>query len=162
MRTAKSNGALTIGIANNADTPLLSEAEHAIFLQTGAEPIAGSTRMNAGTSQRITLNLLSTLLMIRLGRVYRGLMVDVQAANLKVTKRKEDMLSYLTGSGRDEILRALEIADGSVKVAALLLRGCDIETAHKILADAGGRLRTAIDLLPVDGGKPAARQQRSS
>src|SRR2546423_2115173 len=73
VREAKRCGALTIGIANNRDTPLLRETEHPIFLDTGAEPIAGSTRMNAGTAQRITLTLLSSLLMIRLGRIYRGL-----------------------------------------------------------------------------------------
>src|SRR5437660_5910462 len=70
LREAKRCGALTIGIANNRDTPLLREADHPIFLDTGAEPIAGSTRMNAGTAQRIALTLLSSLLMIRLGRVY--------------------------------------------------------------------------------------------
>src|SRR3979490_1870327 len=70
LRDAKKKGALTIGIANNAGTPLLADAHHPILLQTGAEPIAGSTRMKAGTAQRITLSLLSSLLMIRLGRVY--------------------------------------------------------------------------------------------
>ncbi|TMJ64864.1 MAG: N-acetylmuramic acid 6-phosphate etherase, partial [Alphaproteobacteria bacterium] len=77
LREAKGRGALTIAIANNRDTPLLAEAEHAIWLDTGPEPIAGSTRMKAGTAQRIALNLLSSLVMIRLGRVYRGLMVDL-------------------------------------------------------------------------------------
>ena len=67
LREAEARGALTIGIANNPDTPLLAEADHPILLDTGPEPIAGSTRMKAGTAQRITLNLLSSLLMIRLG-----------------------------------------------------------------------------------------------
>jgi N-acetylmuramic acid 6-phosphate etherase len=142
---------MTVGIANNPDTPLLAAAQFPILLRTGAEPIAGSTRMNAGTAQRITLNLLSTLLMIRLGRVYRGLMVDVQAVNVKITKRKEDMLAYLTGGSREEICRALEDADGSVKVAVLLLRGCDVSTARQMLADAGGRLRLAVARLTAAG-----------
>ena len=73
MREARRRGCLTIGIANNAGTPLLLDADHPILLATGPEPIAGSTRMNAGTAQRITLNLLSTLVMIRLGRIYRGM-----------------------------------------------------------------------------------------
>jgi N-acetylmuramic acid 6-phosphate etherase len=162
MRAAKRSGALTIGIANNADTPLLSETEHAIFLQTGAEPIAGSTRMNAGTAQRIALNLLSTLLMIRLGRVYRGLMVEVQAANLKLTKRKEDMLFYLTGAAREQIRGALAQAEGSVKLAVLLLRGCDPETGKKLLADAGGRIRAALDALSLGCGNPALQQRLQS
>jgi N-acetylmuramic acid 6-phosphate etherase len=161
MRAAKRNGALTIGIANNLDTPLLREAEHAIFLQTGAEPIAGSTRMNAGTAQRITLNLLSTLLMIRLGRVYRGLMVEVQAANMKLAKRKEDMLSYLTGRTRPHIQRALAEADGNVKLAVLLLGGCDLETGRKLLTDARGRLRIAVDAMHA-AGRLASRDHKQS
>src|SRR5436190_7169288 len=84
LREARRRGALTVGIANNPDTPLLAEADRPILLATGPEPIAGSTRMNAGTAQRITLNLLSTLVMIRLGRIYRGMMVEVQASNAKL------------------------------------------------------------------------------
>ena len=156
MREAKRLGALTIGIANNPDTPVLLETEQAIFLQTGAEPIAGSTRMNAGTAQRITLNLLSTLVMIRLGRVYRGLMVDVQASNRKLTKRKEAMLVYLTGRNRDDAREAIACANGSVKLAVLLLHGCDLEKARTILAQAGGRLRTAVDLLAGRNGQASA------
>ena len=87
LREAKKRGALTIGVANNPGTPLLREADHAIFLETGPEPIAGSTRMKAGTAQRITLILLSSLVMILLGRVYDGLMVDVQATNRKLIRR---------------------------------------------------------------------------
>lgn len=150
LRGARARGALSIGIANNRDTPLLSEAEHAIFLDTGAEPIAGSTRMNAGTAQRITLSFLSTLVMIRLGRVYRGLMVDVQAANTKLTRRKKDMLVYLTGRSAAEAEAALVQASGSVKLATLLLKGCDLKSAAEILDLAKGRLRTAIDLIPAD------------
>src|SRR5262245_3156189 len=95
LRGAKKAGALTIGVANNAGAPLLLESDHPILLDTGVEPIAGSTRMKAGTAQRITLNLLSSLLMIRLGRVYEGLMVDVQATNRKLAKRSEEMLTHL-------------------------------------------------------------------
>lgn len=146
LREAKRRGALSIGIANNPDTPLLNDAEHAIFLDTGAEPIAGSTRMNAGTAQRITLSLLSTLVMIRLGHVYRGLMVDVQAANTKLTRRKREMLAHLTGRSEAEIEAALVAAKGNVKVAVLLLKGCTLETAHGLLHRAGGQLRAAIDL----------------
>ena len=97
LREAKRRGALTIGIANNRGTPVLDEADQPIFLDTGPEPIAGSTRMNAGTAQRIALNLLSSLLMIRLGRVYKGLMVDVQASNAKLARRREAIVRDLTG-----------------------------------------------------------------
>ncbi len=146
LREAKRRGALSIGIANNRATPLISEAEHSIFLDTGAEPIAGSTRMNAGTAQRITLSLLSTLVMIRLGHVYRGLMVDVQATNSKLTRRKRDMLRHLTGNRPEEIETALVHANGNVKVAVLLLKGCTLETARSALERAGGKLRTAISM----------------
>jgi len=144
LREAKRRGALSIGIANNRDTPLLREAEHGIFLDTGAEPIAGSTRMNAGTAQRITLSLLSTLVMIRLGHVYRGLMVDVQASNTKLTRRKREMLCHLTGSCAEDVEAALARANGNVKLAVLLLNGATLETAHGALARAGGKLRVAL------------------
>src|SRR5262249_30978513 len=89
MREAKQCGAFAIGIANNRSTPLLIEADCPILLETGPEPIAGSTRMKAGTAQRVALNLLSTLVMIRLGRVHEGLMVDVQAVNAKLVGRSQ-------------------------------------------------------------------------
>ena len=144
LRGAKAAGALTIGIANNPGTALLTESDYPIFLDTGAEPIAGSTRMKAGTAQRITLNLLSSLLMIRLGRVYEGLMVDVQASNQKLTKRSEDMLIHLTGKSVEVVREALLRADGSVKLAVLLLQGCTPAEAKKLLDRCGGRLRVAL------------------
>ena len=152
LREAKKRGALTIGIANNPDTAILKEADHAIFLDTGAEPIAGSTRMNAGTAQRITLNVLSSLVMVLLGRVYDGLMVDLQAVNDKLVKRSQRILTKLTGHGADDARAALALADGNLKVAVLLLHGCDLNEANEVLHRAGGQLRAALGLL----GKPAA------
>jgi N-acetylmuramic acid 6-phosphate etherase len=154
LREAKRAGALAIGIANNAGTPLLAEAEHPILLDTGPEPIAGSTRMNAGTAQRIALNLLSSLLMIRLGRVYKGLMVDVQASNAKLARRRERIVRSLTGRSGEEVRDALARANGNIKVAVLLLDGCDLEAARAALDRAGGRLRAAIGLLAE---RPARR-----
>jgi N-acetylmuramic acid 6-phosphate etherase len=147
LREAKARGALTVGIANNRDTPLLSEAEHAIWLETGAEPIAGSTRMKAGTAQRIALNLLSSLVMIRLGRVYQGLMVDLTAVNSKLVRRSEKILLELSGRSRGEVHQALHNASGNVKVALLLLEGCDLNEATRTLDRAGGQLRTAKALI---------------
>lgn len=144
LREAKKSAALTIGIANNQGTALLEEADHPIWLDTGSEPIAGSTRMKAGTAQRIALNLLSSLVMIMLGRVYEGLMVDVQAVNKKLVRRSETMLQRLTGRSREEVRAALGKADGSVKLAVLLLQGCDPAQATTLLDRAGGRLRTAL------------------
>jgi N-acetylmuramic acid 6-phosphate etherase len=144
LTEARARGALTVGIANNPDTPLLDQAECPILLETGSEPIAGSTRMKAGTAQRIALNLLSSLVMIRLGRVYGGLMVDVQAANAKLARRSQSMLRHLTGRSREDICAALASAGGSVKLAALLLKGCDLAEAKTLLERAGGQLRVAL------------------
>ena len=161
LREAKRLGALTIGIANNDGTPLLGEAEHPILLETGPEPIAGSTRMNAGTAQRIALNVLSSLLMIRLGRVYKGMMVDVQASNAKLAQRREAMLLSLTGRSRKDVREALERAKGSVKLAVLLLEGCDLEMARTALDSAGGRLRAAIALVAQERCETSHRQRRA-
>src|SRR5947207_10056351 len=130
LREAKARGALTVGIANNPDTPLLGEADHPIRLETGAEPIAGSTRMKAGTAQRVALTMLSSLIMIRLGRVYEGLMVDVQATNRKLVRRSETILGQLTGHSREEVRSGLRQAQGSVKLALLLLQGICLDEAR--------------------------------
>jgi N-acetylmuramic acid 6-phosphate etherase len=152
LREAKQRGALTIAIANNRDTPLLAEAEHPIWLDTGPEPIAGSTRMKAGTAQRIALNLLSSLVMIRLGRVYRGLMVDLKAVNKKLLRRSEKILLDLSGRSREEVQDALHRAEGNVKTALLLLEGCDLGEAARMLDRSGGRLREAKALIETRSG----------
>ena len=153
LREARQRGALTIGIANNRGTPILEEADCPIWLDTGAEPIAGSTRMKAGTAQRVTLNLLSSLVMIRLGRVHEGLMVDVQAINAKLVRRSETILRRLSGRSSEEAADALRRANGSVKLAMLLLHGCNAEEGTRLLDQAGGRLRTALTNI---GGREAA------
>jgi N-acetylmuramic acid 6-phosphate etherase len=147
LRAAKARGALTVGIASNPQTPLLGEADQPIWLDTGAEPIAGSTRMKAGTAQRVALTLLSSLVMIRLGRVYQGLMVDMRASNSKLARRSETILVQLTGHGRDRVREALREAGGSVKLALLLLEGCGRDEAQHALDDADGDLRAAKTLL---------------
>lgn len=151
LRAAKRKGALTIGIANNPDTPILRDADHAILLDTGSEPIAGSTRMTAGTAQKITLGLLSSLLMIRLGRVYDGLMVDVQATNKKLARRSETMLMHLSGRTQRDVRAALAEAKGSIKLAMLLLKGCTVNDAKSLLKRSKGHLRTAIASLGKRG-----------
>jgi N-acetylmuramic acid 6-phosphate etherase len=117
LRAARRAGAATVGIANNRDTPLLVEAEHPVLLDTGAEPIAGSTRMKAGTAQRVALTVLSSLVMIRLGRVHRGLMVEIQGINAKLARRSEDILMQLTSIDRDAARAALVEAGGDLKAA---------------------------------------------
>ncbi len=150
LKEARRRGALTIGVANNPDTPILQEADYAIWLDTGAEPIAGSTRMKAGTAQRITLNVFSSLVMILLGRVYDGLMVDLQAVNQKLVRRSESILKRLSGRSGDEVREAFREANGNIKLALLLLHGCDLKEATSILDRAGGQLRAALAAI----GKP--------
>ena len=147
LREAKAQGALTVGIANNPNTPILDEAEHPIRLDTGPEPIAGSTRMKAGTAQRVALTMLSSLVMIRLGRVYEGLMVDVQATNRKLVRRSEGILAQLTGHSREQVHAALRQAEGSVKLALLLLEGSSIDESRRALDRSGGDLRAAKALI---------------
>jgi N-acetylmuramic acid 6-phosphate etherase len=151
LREAKRCGALTVGIANNRDTPILQEADCPIWLDTGPEPIAGSTRMKAGTAQRVALNLLSSLVMIRLGRVHEGLMVDVQSINAKLARRSENIVLRLTGRSVEEVRVALDRANGSVKLAVLLLHGLSLAGATAALERAGGRLRAALKQIgPAD------------
>ena len=139
LRTARSAGALTIAVANSPG-PLLAAADHAVLLPTGPEPVAGSTRMAAGTAQKAALNLFSTLLMIRLGHVYRGQMVDMRATNAKLRRRAIRMLSALAPAPPDQAAAALESAGGALKPALLLLRGMTLEAATAALDRAGGNL----------------------
>ena len=156
LREAQRARRAHVGIANNRDTPLLAKPIIRSCSTPAPEPIAGSTRMNAGTAQRITLNLLSSLLMILLGRVYEGLMVDVQASNQKLAARSESMLRHLTGRSAPEVRDALRQADGSVKLAALLLEGASLADAQSCLERAGGQLRAALAILAQDRGRRRA------
>jgi len=132
---AKQRGALTVGIANNRNTPILTESNQPIWLDTGAEPIAGSTRMNAGTAQRITLSVLSTLLMILLGRVYEGLMVEMKAVNKKLGLRSARILVRLIGCSDEAAREALSKA----RVISRSLSSCFAvaeSTKHKRFSNA--------------------------
>ncbi len=144
VRSARRAGCLTIGIANSPGAPLLEEAEIAVLVETGAEAIAGSTRLKAGTAQKIVLNLISTTLMIRLGRVWHGEMVDMQATNAKLRGRAERMLRSLTGADDDAIRSALAAADGRVKLAVLLLHGKSRPDAEADLVRHGNHLRKVL------------------
>jgi N-acetylmuramic acid 6-phosphate etherase len=144
LRAAKACGALAIGIASNAGTALITQADHGILLATGAEPVSGSTRMKAGTAQKVALNLFSTMVMVRLGRVYRGLMVDMIATNEKLRRRAVRMVASLDGCSEVEAANALAAAGGDLKAAVLVRRGLDVVAARALLALHGGRLRDAI------------------
>ncbi len=140
---AREAGALTIGIANSPGSRLLDAAAHKILIETGPEAIAGSTRMKAGTAQKVALNLFSTAIMTQLGRVYRGQMVDMLARNEKLRRRAVRMLRTLTGAATEEAAAALTQAGGRVKTAVLIVRGLSAEEAESLLARHGGDLRPA-------------------
>jgi N-acetylmuramic acid 6-phosphate etherase len=143
QRHARAAEALTIGIANNPDTPLLDEAEIPVLLGTGPEFLAGSTRMTAGTAQKIALNLFSTQTMIALGRVYQGFMVDVVPTNAKLVARAKGIVQAITGSTPGAAARLWERAGGEIKLAVLLADGLGLEEAKARLEAAGGNLRKA-------------------
>jgi N-acetylmuramic acid 6-phosphate etherase len=141
---ARAAGALTIGMSNSAGGALLTAAEHAILVETGGEVIAGSTRMKAGTAQKVVLNLLSSTVMVLLGHVHRGLMVDMQAKNAKLRSRALRMLRALTDCDDDAAAAALSATDGRIKPAVLVVHGLDATAATQALARHSGVLRRAL------------------
>ncbi|MFE7232062.1 N-acetylmuramic acid 6-phosphate etherase [Streptomyces sp. NPDC002405] len=143
---ARALGALTIGLSCNANSALAAAAEHGIEVVVGPELLTGSTRLKAGTAQKLVLNMLSTITMIRLGKTYGNLMVDVRASNDKLRARSRRIVALATGAADDEIERALTAADGEVKTAILtLLAGTDAPTATRLLQQSDGHLRTALE-----------------
>ena len=144
LRAAREAGAVTVAVANNPGAPLLDVAHHPILVDTGKEVIAGSTRMQAGTAQKIVLNLFSTSVMVKLGRVYRGMMVNMRARNAKLRKRAERMVSYIVGCSEDEAADFVARADGDVKTAVLLGLGVNNTDALAALQRHDGNLRSAI------------------
>ncbi|MGQ0662160.1 MAG: N-acetylmuramic acid 6-phosphate etherase [Pseudomonadota bacterium] len=144
LRRAAARGAVTIGVANNAGSPLLAAAKHPILIETGVEAIAGSTRMKAGTAQKVVLNLLSTAIMIRLGRVYRGMMVHMHATNAKLRRRAATIVASIAGCDTAAAAGALERAGGDIKLASILVHGVERHVAEAILDRHHGSLRSAL------------------
>lgn len=141
---ARDAGAITIGISCVPGTRLLREAEHGIVLPTGPEAVAGSTRLKAGTAQKAALNLLSTTLMIRLGHVYRGMMVDMRVTNAKLARRATGMVRRLAGGSDAEIGEALALTGGNVKRAVLLRHGLTPDEAEQALVAHAGDLHAVL------------------
>ncbi|MDG4882315.1 N-acetylmuramic acid 6-phosphate etherase [Mesorhizobium sp. WSM4884] len=151
---ARRRGAATIAIANNKGAPLFSEADVAILLETPPELIAGSTRMGAGTAQKIALNMLSTLAAIHLGHVHDGYMVNLTADNIKLRERAIRMVAAISGRSRDDAARLLEESGGGVKTAILLAAGAaNADAAEKILEGAGQKLRPALSAIEGSKGR---------
>ncbi len=138
---ARAEGAFTLAIVNVPDSLLSTAAQLTAVIDTGAEAIQGSTRMKAGTTQKLALNMLSTVIMIRLGRVYHNRMIEIAAINDKLFERGTQMLCELTGVDRETAAQILRRSDGHVKTALVaLLRGVSPQDAAAYLAEHHGQL----------------------
>lgn len=145
LTNARDAGAVTVAITAVADSPLVRAAEIAVVLPTGAEPIAGSTRMAAGTATKIALNAISTGVMVRLGKTYGNRMVDVRATNRKLRERALRLTCELGRVDRERAERLLAESGGTVKTAVVMARcGCAREEAEALIVRAGGSLRAAL------------------
>lgn len=145
VRAARSIGAWTLGIANSAGSPLPKSADLGIVLSTGPEPLTGSTRLKAGTSQKILLNTLSTAIMVRLGKVHDNLMIDVVATNKKLRKRALRLVMQLANVDEARAAGLLNQAGGSVKLAVVMAsKHVDADAADALLQAHGGSLRASL------------------
>jgi N-acetylmuramic acid 6-phosphate etherase len=159
-RAARQRGARVIAIANNSDAAIFAEAEVAICLPTPPELVAGSTRMGAGTAQKVALNLMSTLMGIRLGAIHDGMMVALVADNAKLKARARTMVETIAGVRPGAAADALAEAGGAVKPAVLIARGLTPAAATTILAQSGDNLRAALARIETTG--PAGPETTTS
>lgn len=138
-------GAPTVSLVCNHNSPMAAAAQIAIEVLVGPEVLTGSTRLKAGTAQKLVLNMLSTGTMVKLGKVYGNLMVDVQPTNVKLRARAVRIVSEATGLTLPEAQARLEDAGGEVKTAIVMaLTGVDVSTARQRLSEAQGRVRAAL------------------
>src|SRR5439155_22472736 len=145
LAAARAVGSLTVALVSVRGSELAAGAEHEVAVVVGPVAIAGSTRLKAGTAQKLVLNSISTATMIRLGRTYAGLMVGVVPANAKLRERARRNLVIATGAAEDDVDAALSAADGDARVALVaLLAGIDPTTARERLEGAGGSVREAL------------------
>jgi N-acetylmuramic acid 6-phosphate etherase len=149
-RAARAAGALTIALVCATESELAALADHEVAAVVGPEVIAGSTRMKAGTAQKLLLNTISTVTMVRLGKTYGNLMVDLVASNAKLRKRARSAVVIATGADEADVDAALESSDGDVKVAIVsLLSGLDAPAARARLEAANGVVRRALEQDPA-------------
>lgn len=158
LRYARKLGATTIALTCNPRAPMLRYARVKIAPVVGAEVIAGSTRMKAGTAQKLVLNMLSTAVMVRLGRVFSNLMVNVQLTNSKLRERGLAIVVENAGASRAEASRALAASGGSLPVALLMLwKGLDAASARRLLAE--GKSTAAVLRQASRSSMPRAREK---
>lgn len=145
LRAARAEGALTVALSCTSPAETSAAVDHSIEILVGPEVVAGSTRLKAGTAQKLVLNMISTVTMVRAGKTYGNLMVDVKITNGKLAERAVGIVQQITGVGRDAARTALSAANQEVKVATVMLRdGLSADAARGRLAEAGGHLRLAL------------------
>ena len=146
LKYARSSGGKTLAISCNENSEISQYADVAIEVIVGPEVITGSTRLKAGTAQKLVLNMLSTASMVRIGKVYNNLMVDVKASNLKLVERCKNIVMQACGCSYDEAEKALSMCEYKPKIAiVMILREVDADYARKLLAQNGGFVKRAIE-----------------
>lgn len=146
-RRARIKGIRVVAIANNPDTPLLRDADVAVYLPTPPEVLAGSTRLGAGTAQKVALNIASTFAGVLLGHVHDGMMVNLLADNTKLRGRARGMVARIANVTSEVAETALVAAAGHTKLAVLLAKGCSIAKAKQLLTDNDGNLGRCLETL---------------
>ena len=144
--SARAAGALTVGIANNPDSPVAGNADIGITLDTGPEVISGSTRLKAGTAQKIALNTFSSAVMVGLNKVYGNLMVDLRPTNAKLVQRSVNLAMRATGASEELVRKTLDACGFQIKVAIVAIkRNTSVDAAQARLVSFDGSVRRAID-----------------
>lgn len=147
VRQAKKLGAVTVALCNNNSAVIKPEVDYIICPIVGPEVITGSTRMKAGTSQKLVLNMISTTVMIKLGKVYGNLMVDVQATNQKLVERATRIVMTATGADKETASRFLQMSGNNAKKAIIMINtGLDICEAEKLLKQSDGFITRALSM----------------
>lgn len=146
LRYAREVGAVTVALSCNEGARISEEAEHKIEVNVGPEALTGSTRLKAGTAQKLVLNMISTASMIKLGKAYGNLMVDVNISNYKLERRAVGIIRDITGTNEDTALKTLKLAHNEVKASIVMIKlGCGYDEAKDRLRDANGYVRVAIE-----------------
>ncbi|MGN6795420.1 MAG: N-acetylmuramic acid 6-phosphate etherase [Streptosporangiaceae bacterium] len=162
LRAGRAAGALTVLVSSNLAAPLRGLADYCVLVNTGPEAIAGSTRLKAGTAQKMVLNALSTAVMVRLGRTYSNLMIGMSGRNAKLSNRQITILMEACGAGEAACRAELARCGGDLRLALLcMLSGLTPRDAGPALAAADGSVRTALEAIGHADATDAARAKRS-
>ena len=160
LQQAQRHGAVTVGVTSNAGSALAKQAQIAIVVETGPEAVAGSTRLKAGTAQKMVLNMLSTASMVRIGRVYENWMVGVALTNEKLNRRGARILEQAAAVSPSVARHALRRAGHNLPSALVMLKsGVDVSEARKRLASAGGNVRKALEMPVVKAKRKSKRRK---